>query len=463
MTTDIDRLIEDLKSFDWKVAHYDPLHDTIEASTPDEIADLHRMEKCISDLQQLHKQGKSGKIISEVLVEQFWRGRPMEDQISTILKKYSGQYQLKGNSIDNDVLRSVRENLEHNNNWVAYNSPHYFIGKDEVYFFKHQDEAEEFSSNNISDWDDFTVVNVTSQIDFIIQVNYGDYLKQELSLLETKNLSTMNQENLEYLKDNIKYMGFGEKLNESLEHNLKAGKPEFQLTTDAKFNNKVFEAKLNFRRSDSSEMYFFNSYNASLTRSNGDKMDQTFYLNKGKGVTAKEAYNLLEGRAVHKELSTKDGQDYKAWLQLDLQTKDKNNNFEVKQFHENYGFDLKASLSKYPISELNYPDQEKSLLQSLQKGNVQSVTMEKDGKESKLFVEANPQFKTITVYDSQMKRLQKEDLNQYLSNQQSPSKVKQDQKEEIKQDKSKGIKKTASGDELGGTKQKGSKKKGMSI
>ena len=56
---------------------------------------------------------------------------------------------------------------------------------------------------------------------------------------------------------------------------------------------------------------------------NGVKMEQTFYLNKGKGVTAKEAYNLLEGRAVHKELTTKAGEPYKAWIQLDFENKGK--------------------------------------------------------------------------------------------------------------------------------------------
>ena len=184
-------------------------------------------------------------------------------------------------------------------------------------------------------------------------------------------------------------------------------------------NKKPFEVNLNFRKSDNSDMYFFNSYNASLQRSNGEKVDQTFYLTKGKGITAKEAYNLLEGRAVFKELTTKDGQPYKAWVQLDFDNKDKHNNHEVKQFHENYGYDLKAAASKFAISELADPEKEKALMQSLQKGNIQSISIERDGAVSKMFIEANPQFKTVTLYDAQMKRMQKEDLNQYHSVEQS--------------------------------------------
>jgi hypothetical protein len=36
---------------------------------------------------------------------------------------------------------------------------------------------------------------------------------------------------------------------------------------------------------------------------------------------------LLDGRAVQKDLVTKEGQPYKAWVQLDFNTKDKNNTF----------------------------------------------------------------------------------------------------------------------------------------
>jgi hypothetical protein len=39
----------------------------------------------------------------------------------------------------------------------------------------------------------------------------------------------MNEQNFEYLKDNIKYLGFGEKQNEIVEQHLKEGKETFQL------------------------------------------------------------------------------------------------------------------------------------------------------------------------------------------------------------------------------------------
>ena len=45
----------------------------------------------------------------------------------------------------------------------------------------------------------------------------------------------MNEQNLKYLKDNIKYMGFGDNLNEALQNNMKEGRPEFQLVYKASY------------------------------------------------------------------------------------------------------------------------------------------------------------------------------------------------------------------------------------
>jgi hypothetical protein len=247
----------------------------------------------------------------------------------------------------------------------------------------------------------------------------------------------MNNENFQYLSDNIKYMGFGENLKDELEKNMNENKPEFQLSYNAEINKKPFEATLSFRKSESSGMYFFNNYQASVERNNGDKIAQTFYLNKGKGVTSKEAFNLLDGRSVQKEMLTKDGQPYKAWIQLDLESKDKNNNFELKQFHENYGYDLKEAVSKYAVAELNDPDKEKVLLQSLQKGNLQSVILEKDNNTHRMFIEANPQFKTVNLYDGQMKKVNREGMEQYESiNNNQTRDVKQVANSEVKKNES---------------------------
>ncbi len=266
-----------------------------------------------------------------------------------------------------------------------------------------------------------------------------DHIEQQNLKMNNSQLKTniMNNENFQYLSDNIKYMGFGENLKTDLEKNMAEGKNEFQLLFTTEMNKKSFEATLNFRKSDSTDMYFFNNYNASLERNNGEKVERTFFLNHGKGVTSKEAFNLLDGRAVHKDLVTKEGQPYKAWTQLNFENKDKNNNYEVKQYHENYGFDLREAVGKYAITELKDPEKENQLMQSLKKGNLQSVTIEKYDTNNKMFIEADPQFKKVTLYDSAMKKVAKEELGYYQSAQQQESKG---SKKEMENDKKKDLK-----------------------
>ena len=219
------------------------------------------------------------------------------------------------------------------------------------------------------------------------------------------NQNTMNEENFNYLKDNLKYLGFEDKLNAPLSENLNRQSPEFQLYTQVPhFDEKTMDYTLHFKKSESTDRYFFNRYEAKL--SNGDaeaEKSQTFYINKGHGVTAKEAFNLLEGRSVYKTLQTKEGEKYNVWMQLDFENKDKHDNHQVKTFHDKYNFKLERALDKYTIQELNDPGKKAELIKSMQKGNTQQVTTVVNGQEVKAFVEALPEKRSLNFYNEKMK------------------------------------------------------------
>jgi hypothetical protein len=83
---------------------------------------------------------------------------------------------------------------------------------------------------------------------------------------------------------------------------------------------------------------------------------------------------------------------------LDL-TEKSNESYRFKQYHENYGFDLEQTIVRLPIKELSDPEDKGRLIKSMEKGNLQPVTFEKEGKEIKMWVTANPRFKTIDVFD----------------------------------------------------------------
>ena len=213
----------------------------------------------------------------------------------------------------------------------------------------------------------------------------------------------MNEKNLEALKKDLKFLGFGEGLQDQLTTNIQQQKPEFTLTHQAFYNDKTLDSTLHFRAGKENEMYFFNKYEAKL----GEKQ-QTFYLDRGNGITTKEAFNLLEGRAVNKDLVNKDQVKYNAWVQIDFSNKEPNGNYKTKSYHENYGYDAVAALERYPIKELKDAKSKEELVKSLEKGNIQPVTvLEKKG-EKRYLIQADPQFKDITLFAKDGNKLDRE-------------------------------------------------------
>ncbi len=242
----------------------------------------------------------------------------------------------------------------------------------------------------------------------------------------------MNQKNFDYLKDQVKFTGFGEGLETKLKERMEKQSPEFQLLHKSSFGNEEAIATLHFKKSNESDRYFFNKYELTLKPENSsDVMEQTFFINKGNSITLKEAYNLMNGRSINKDHTTKEGQVYNAWMQMNFKETDNKGNYKIRQFHQNYGYGLDSELAKHPIKELAQEQEKSRLIQSLQKGNRQSVTFIENGNEQKRFIEANPQFKTINIYDNNMQRLDNRQSKEEKQSQQVESKsVKHEAKKE---------------------------------
>jgi hypothetical protein len=228
-------------------------------------------------------------------------------------------------------------------------------------------------------------------------------------------MEDINDKNLEYLTKDLKFLGFPENVQTSLKDELLISdkQDKFSIRHSATYNKAgggkdQVDYQIVFNKSGNSERYFLNNFTATLKNESDPTLNkvQTFYINKGEGITAKEAYNLLSGRPVHKsKLHNRENQEYQAWIQLDLNgEKEPNGNFKHKTFHQNYGYDLPAVLANYPIKELSDATQKKELIQGLEKGNVRQVTFLKESGEEKMFLVANPQFKNMLVFDASMKQ-----------------------------------------------------------
>jgi hypothetical protein len=221
----------------------------------------------------------------------------------------------------------------------------------------------------------------------------------------------MIEQNFDYLKNQLKYTGFGEDLYEKLKESLQSGKPDFTLFHSQNFGKDSVVATLQFRKSETNEMYFFNRYSILLKNNlHPEAAKQTFFVNKDQDtVTLKEAYNLMSGRAVFKELSNKENEKYNAWIQLDFKSTDASGNFGLKKFNENY-FNLGETLKKYPIKEMVNDEERDRIIRSLQRGNMQAVHLINGDKPLMYLVEVAPQFKSLNFYDNNMKRVMRESL-----------------------------------------------------
>ena len=116
----------------------------------------------------------------------------------------------------------------------------------------------------------------------------------------------MENNNLEYIKKNLKFLGFGISLNAALEAKVSERAEQFKLGVSADFSaiqkdgilgkDKV-NYELNFSKPAKTEYYFLNSFKVTL---NG-QLENTFPFGRGNDVTAKEAYNLLRGASILKK------------------------------------------------------------------------------------------------------------------------------------------------------------------
>ena len=138
--------------------------------------------------------------------------------------------------------------------------------------------------------------------------------------------------NLNFLKDQMTYLGFGDKtITDALEKAINQGHERFSLTvkpqSESLLGNKS-KFELNFNKSEKSGLYFFNNFKTTLVdKTENPIRSQLFHNNGTKGVTAKESINLLEGRSVKTVLQYND-KESKVFTKLDFNETNKNGNFK---------------------------------------------------------------------------------------------------------------------------------------
>lgn len=216
----------------------------------------------------------------------------------------------------------------------------------------------------------------------------------------------MNNKNFDYLRNQIRYTGFRENLDAPLREKIESAVPEFRMAHKEYFGNDVVSVTLYFRKSDQSDLYFFNKYDLIVVSKYREPTPrQSFRIYKDHNFTLKEAYNLVCGRSVNKNLVNRDGAPYNAWVQLNFEQHDNQGNFRLKYYHHHYGYDLASELEKYPLIELETLAEKSRLMASLLKGNRQTATMIRGEFAQICFLEASPRFKSLKIYDENHQRI----------------------------------------------------------
>jgi len=227
--------------------------------------------------------------------------------------------------------------------------------------------------------------------------------KQQYAVKQIKKQAASNEQ---VLKETLVKTGFGNVSNK-LEQYMKQEQQQFSVPVSYYVNEKE---QLNFSLSFSKNQngqYQFESYKAILKNDDkpGENRLQNFSIEPGNTITATQAYNLLSGRSVQTEYQEANGNKQAGWIQLDFNDKDAAGNYRIKEFNTSYGYDLKSVLQQLPLKELSNSIEVEKLENALKSGSRHAVSFLKDGKEQTFFIEANPQFKSINIYDEHLKKI----------------------------------------------------------
>ena len=241
----------------------------------------------------------------------------------------------------------------------------------------------------------------------------------------------MNENNLEYLKKTLEGLGFGTKLNDVLERAIRREMPNFSLgiaTQHRPLKCRDIQAPLtenlsftlNFNRSKDSDMYFLNNYNVALhQQGNPIAREQTFDLERDYRVTALQAYKLLSGLSFEKEVflrnKTVEGRQPErpqektpVWFKLDLDITDAYGNHPLRTFRPEYGYDILGALAKYPLKGLTTTEKIEEASKTLRNGYYYQEELKVGKKHVPVYIAANPQMKTINIYDKDMVEIRDE-------------------------------------------------------
>ncbi len=276
----------------------------------------------------------------------------------------------------------------------------------ESFRFEEADSKNKKSSQQL-DWEENNLKfdDLFSSEDFKEKDQKLNINNQPPNIMETQK----EFDQVEYLKNQMKYLGFGEgeKLHKDLEKGIKSKNQQFEIktTSDKALPENKVDFTLKFNKTDSGGI-FLNSYNAKLTNEKNEEISHNFPVNRENTFTAKEAINLLEGRSVKIEFhNPKSDQQETAFVQFNFdEPKTEKGNYLFQNFYKNYGVETDKIVEKSNLI-FDKPEYKENTIKSLEKGNIVKVKFEQDDKVIEGKAILNPQNRNLKLYDTDMTRI----------------------------------------------------------
>ena len=193
-------------------------------------------------------------------------------------------------------------------------------------------------------------------------------------------------------------------LAEQLDGGLAKGGSHFEIWSEGTFDDSKIGAKIHYYKKQDCDDYYILNYEACTKAPIYPFEDRknSFKVNHGTPITLKEAFNLLQGRAILKDFLTKSLVEYSAWMELDFRERDISGNYREVKYSAKRGIDLEKAVRMYPIKELEEENGVQDLLLSLQRGDQVEVSFQKKRTIEKVFIEVNAKDKLLTIIPRKM-------------------------------------------------------------
>lgn len=211
------------------------------------------------------------------------------------------------------------------------------------------------------------------------------------------------QGNLSALSATVTKAGFGN-ITSELSKQLQKDQQHFELPVSHYVNrSQKMDYNLSFSK-DENGMFQLTKYQAALQNENSKEpiRRQTFPAD----ISTRQAKNLLEGRAIYQQRNDQHGiTNTGKWIQLDFNDKDAVGNHRLKEFAQEFNYDIQKELSKLNLKETGSENGYTQLVEDLKNGSKRWITIDSGGQKTKVSIEANPQFKTLNIYDQNNQRI----------------------------------------------------------